>query len=63
MNRLEQHSTLSRLYALQLEVFPEHEDFLSRRIANSSDEHLVELEHLAQVGGLDLAPMAPATAD
>jgi len=49
MNRLEQHSTLSRLYALQLEVFPEHEDFLSRRIANSSDEHLVELEHLAQV--------------
>ena len=47
MNRLEQHSTLSRLYALQLEVFPEHEDFLSPRIANSSDEHLVELEHLA----------------
>ena len=49
MSRLEQHSTLARLYALQLEVFPEHEDFLSRRIANSSDEHLVELEHLAQV--------------
>lgn len=49
MSRLEQHSTLARLYALQLEVFPEHEDFLKRRLNDQTSDHLRQLDELAEL--------------
>ncbi len=49
MNKLEAYPTLSRLYDLQLEVFPAHEDFLKRRFENSSDEHIGEVAQLAEI--------------